>query len=851
MLDRDQDVARRPLADRVTTLSIAFRGLCACLLVAGICLTATCVAAAPELALADEADLKYHETLDLQLPDRADLAADRVYLSFRARIETRYKSGSATAMQVRVNDLPTSVERLRNKPHHYLFSSGRHVEWYSAGGSTWAITYYPFDDSTAAGGHAHLYVLDITNLLKASGNTLSFEGLYDYVPDAMVQVRDVQLLLTEDFERASGIEDAPLTESRGLEHFRMKALGYHSGAEAQLNTDIAYRPDAGTVAPRESFAQDYELAIDGSGRILVDVSGDRYASWSSFRVAGGDWLRIGEDGAAGDWDSFAVEGETIACTTGALALRRTVTRRDSHIEIRDQMTNSSDTDLPVVVLNALDVGTVAGLREFRLSGMLQSRFWANTSPVEGRRTAATPLVYVARDGSAAGMVMEDDAYRNQGSFMVWDSTVAMGDDMFYLGPGSEYTFVWKIYPIAAPGYYTLVNALRHDWELFQPIPGLFGFVHPSSDQRMYEDVRCENLDEVAQWVQSTGIQVASAGVIAEPVKLGAAPTLYGNEPIETLRAGTSGFLDWRAAMRERGVDAKCLPYLDPHLVRLVGETTLDDMRERLPGCLIHDAWGDPVAYRSGWLYNVLPTLDNASGQHLLEVLRLYMDEAGFDGIYLDEWDHSRSRVSFSHEDGMSAMLDSGGKILRKVGVVPIMARDFQVRFIEELVARDAVIFANQFDDTLTAARLPVVHFAEPGGSYDSYLLAAAQCARTPLSLHVKATRGIWQDAKEFLKRGVLTCYYWKYLHGDHLLKRCFPITAREVWPGTVIGEDRIVTSCSGIFTLSGDDPLAAYVYSGPDGTLTETIAANAQVAGHSAVKLTLTDDQIAVVMAVE
>jgi hypothetical protein len=275
---------------------------------------------------------------------------------------------------------------------------------------------------------------------------------------------------------------------------------------------------------------------------------------------------------------------------------------------------------------------------------------------------------------------------------------------------------------------------------------------------------------------------------------------------------------------------------------------LEDVDRRLSGCLVKDAYGKPVAYRTGWLYCVLPTLENACGRHLLDVLRLYVDEAKFDGIYLDEWDHSRARVSFSHEDGMSAILDRDVRIVRKVGFVPILTKAFQVRFIQELVKRKATIFANQFDDTLTAAQLPVVHFAEPGGSYDEYLLYAAQAGRTPLALHIKRTQGIWTDAKEFLKRGILMCYYWKYLHGDHVLKRCYPITVKEIRPGVVIGDDRIVTCASGTFTLGHNKPLTGYIYGGPNGLLTKTVTETQQVNGRTGMELVLDSDQIAVIM---
>jgi len=798
------------------------------------------------LELCATAELPYAETLEIELPDRADLGP-QVFVSFRARIEARYKSGSAPALQVAVNGLPTSVERLRNKPAHYLYSGNRHIAWFSPGEAAWVLTYWGWEQTDAAEGFAHDYVLDITSLLRPTGNALSFQSIYSTDPTATVQLAEVRLLATDDFPRAPSLaEPQVMTESAGLGEFRRRALGYHAGAEAQLNTQIAYRPEVGTVSPRASYAQGYDLQMDATGRLALTIGGDGYQAQSHLRAGGGQWLSIGGDQAA-EWSAFAVEGMTVRARTTELDLQREVLRHCSCVEVRDTLTNRTDADLPVVLVNALDVGEVGGVREFRISGQLQRRFWASTSPTEGRRTAATPTAYVERDQSAIGLVMEDDALRNQGSFLVWDSTVAIGDDMFYLGPGASYTFVWKLFPLAEPGYYGLVNALRHDWDLFGYIPGLFGFVHPSSTERMYEDVRLEGPEQVAQWLADTGIDVASTTAMI-PFADGKPGALYGNEEIDDLRTGLQPFVDWRDAVRAHGAQVESLPYMDVHLCRLVGERTLADLEARLPGVLIRDAWGEPVAYRPGWLYNVLPTLDNAAGRHLMDALRLYVDELGFDGIYLDEWDHSRARVSFSHEDGMSALLDEDGRIARKVGLVPLMARDFQVAFVDELIARDATIFANQFDGTLTTAQLPVVHFAEPYGSYDSYLLAAAQSCRTPLALNVKATQGIWQDTKEYLKRGLLLCYYWKYFHGDHVLKRCFPITVREVHPGAVIGDDRIVTCASGTFTLGHDLPLTAYVYAGPDGTLQATVPANATVDGHPAVELALTDDQIAVVV---
>jgi len=799
--------------------------------------------------LRDSVRLNIGESVSLPLPNRGADWKGPLFLSFRGRIETTgSQGGSAPALQITVNNVPTSIERLVNKPPYYMVNSEQRNPWYNSGLGAWVLPYYPWDREDLVGGQVHLFVLDLCDLLRPAGNTLTLHNIFAYFRDARLDLQDLRLLGHADFPRLDwDPAKEPLTRSHGMDRFRRKALAYHEGVTARLDTDRGYRTDVGEIAPRDSFAQKFACKQDATGRLTIKVGGETYTTCGYIRAGDGPWRELGTPAAAGQWQSLKLAGDTLTGAAGPLALRRTVTTHPTHIEIRDHLQNRSDADLPVCVVNCLDCGDVKSLAAFRLSGRPQERFWANTSPMTDRQFGTTPLLYLARKNSAMGLVVEDDATRNHGSVMAWDATLAVGDDMLYLGPGGETTLVWKLYPLAERDYFAFLGAVRRDWGLYQRIPALFGFVHSTIEERMYEDVRYRTPETVAAFLKSSGIGVASEGsVVALPD--GKNGILYGNEELELLRQGTALFRQWRQWARDGGAPVPCLPYVNVHLCRIVPGKTLADMEQRLPGGLIRDAYGTPVAYRTGWLYCVLPTLDNAVGKHLLDVLKLYVDEQEFAGIYLDEWDHSRARVSFNHEDGVSALLDEAGHIKRKVGLVPILAKPFQLAFSRELQRRNAVVFANQFDDTLDAARLPIVHFAEPGSSHDDDLVYHAQAGRTPLSLNIKASRGIWQDTRDLLRQGVLTCYYWKYLHGDHLLKRCYPITVREIRPGVVIGEDRIVTSASGTFSLGRARPLTAYVYAGPAGQLARTVPGAATVHGDAAVRLELGDDEVAVVM---
>ena len=117
-----------------------------------------------------------------------------------------------------------------------------------------------------------------------------------------------------------------------------------------------------------------------------------------------------------------------------------------------------------------------------------------------------------------------------------------------------------------------------------------------------------------------------------------------------------------------------------------------------------------------------------------------------------------------------------------------------------------------------------------------------------MSLHVARTRSVWQDVKEFLKRGVLTCYYFKYFHGDHVLKKCFPITVKEVWPGYIVGKKKIVTMSSGRYSFDRDKALTAFIYSGSKALLHSKITSAQRADGKHEISLKLTSDQVAVIV---
>ncbi len=774
----------------------------------------------------------------------------QVYLSFSARVNTqkRYGSGSAAALVIKINNVPVTADKLENKRKYYIFNRVSKVNWYT-GNKGWGITYYPWEKAhTVPGGQVHKYVFNIKDLLKKSDNKLTFIDTLDAVHNAFVEIKDLCILTDNSFPRSPLIsKGVDQSQSHGLQRFRKLATGYHEGVNVKLSTEIDFR--SGTIAnvsPRKNFSQNYKLSVDKFGKIQVEVNSDKYKVVSFFRTPGDGWSSIGKKNSASGWSKYQVKDNKIICENSKLAMTRTLVKTGSHITVKDSFTNKSAANLPVVVMNTINFNDLKSLVEFRIAGQKRQNFYASTSTMVSREYGDTPTAYIGRTKSGMGILIQDDVYRNQSSYLAWDTTLGVGDDLFYLPPGKSYTMEWKLFPVQQKDYYQFVNAVRNDWGFDREIPGLFGFVHPASKKYyLYKSARYKTPEQIAEFISETGLNVPST--LAFLPKKGKPFGLTGNESVAQFREGTKTFREWCEKARKAGCKIKALPYLDVHLVKPYFDKSLKNIDKRLPGSLIKDSEGKFVPYCTGEQWLVLPTLNNACGKHLMEILKLLLDEQKFDGLYLDEWDHSRSRVSFNHFDGYSAIINEKAELVRKIGFVPLLTKSFQKKFVGEVIKRGKIVFANQFDCTMSSAKLPVTHFAEPLGSYD-YKLFAAQLTATPLSLHVARTTSVWKDVKEFLKRGVLTCYYFKYFFGDHILKKCFPITVKEVWPGCVVGKKKIVTMNSGKYSFDRNKQLKAYIYSGEKALLSKTLNSQKRQDGNQEIVLNLTSDQVAVIV---
>ena len=751
--------------------------------------------------------------------ENSEATDESVYLVFDARIDAGdFTSGGAPALEVQVNRVPVRIDHLRNKPIQWIHGTRRFISW-GQGENTFMVLYHTWEDEAPQYGRLHRYVFDVSSLLRTEGeNQIQFKSVFSGIPDSVVELRNIQIQVGGEVKRHPyPVTKEPLYLSAPLLPFRQKAISRHRGTDLELDISPDFQNDKVVLdVSAPLVAEAIKAGISDEGEVDLEMNGFTISSHLNVGLPGAGWQRLDKKLS---WKTERSEGEgvqTIVYEGEKIRIKREVISFAYGVSIRDQVTNLTPEDLPVGMLYENDLGDIKSLQEFRLFGSRQGTLYANTVPA--RLSATTPSVFFKNTNGGFGILIEDDILRNQSSYLAWDETFAFGTDMFYLKPGASHEFLWSVIPTGEGDYYDYLNKVRAKWNTYQEIPGLFGFVYPHGKDRSLTTP-----EKIAAFFEETGI---TNPCIPPATNMGTDAAdrnkmIYGNEPAEVIEDALSRVATFTEMAKAGGIDFPFLLYTDVHLVRT---DVADEVLKELEDSVVLDYRGSPVEYRPGWLYNLLPTEETSAGARFKSNLEKYFATPGITGVFLDEWDHSRARYSFNHPDDNTALLEENFRIRRKIGIVPLLIRSYQVGVNEWLVQKDSVTYANQFDSTQSSTALPIVHFAEPT-QYDSYLLRGAQLSRTPLSLSVKRSPDPWMDAYEFLKQGVLSCFYARRLTGDHMLRHVYPITAKSLGPGYVVGEDKIVTIASGEYSFGDERAMTAKIFGGKDGLYLRSVEA--------------------------
>jgi hypothetical protein len=231
-----------------------------------------------------------------------------------------------------------------------------------------------------------------------------------------------------------------------------------------------------------------------------------------------------------------------------------------------------------------------------------------------------------------------------------------------------------------------------------------------------------------------------------------------------------------------------------------------------------------IASKDWGIYYYVPRPGSVYLEHLLASECRAMDACGIDGMYWDEFSwvaQSRgySRYDYSRWDGHSADLDEQGNVIRLKCDNGWITETAQLVLAEECLRRGKILVANEAASLRSVNSLPIARFQEEHNGYG--YMANAHLSPVPLIFgnsytfehediwgH-KTRKDIFDSVKSVLSLG---CIY-SPLYNDNLLLegegpdnfvcKLYPLTIRDLGPGTVTGEERLITTQGGSFNWPG------------------------------------------------
>jgi len=699
-----------------------------------------------------------------------------------------------------------------------------------------------------------------------------FFGPANTPPDAQVlSDRDEgywYLLDVSDAVHADGPNELTLTNTALASYWQGKVpeglklvvsdLALCTAARADLeklqNASLIKRtPQPGLSVPGE----DSNTVVTEGGGIQVEARSEQFYLESSFSFPG--------DGAPGHvrLSCEASEhppvltqinrGVTAETDCAAFTLTRTVTREGTCIQVLDVLQNKTPEVLGVMVEHR----AIAGGRPARtvlsgLDGVAQSP----------GATPENPTVFLAMKTAGLGIVAEDDVLRLQFYSRAEDNTAVFGTENLGIAPGGSCALCWAIYP-QTPDYFDFINAVRRNWRACFTIDGPWDFF------------------DVKRLETPEGREAAKAMLARKKLKyLALSPWFEHYNYWGHTRESYKKLMDEsRAFLRTIAPDAKFLACVETNLTPMplsffgdalpktgfpigrenggkYGQATApamndllnatdwrDSLQRTTEGLALVDCWyvqyyHDPPALDMmvypeyhpqslppselpPWADGKTPYA-NHRFNHGLEQFKWLLDEAGFDGLYIDQFSLAFNtgdiRYSMDRWDGHTVKIGPDGRVTAKMTDLGLVGGEARKAWVKFVLDRGKTVVANTLPVMRCEQSLPVMRFMETQG-YDPInggeipyqpTLAKGQLG-SPIGLgHSFPSTGsgefFMRTLAAHLRFGMLYYYYYTEFPTDGErggefgpVNHMFPITPMELHQGWVLGMERLITCVSGTF----------------------------------------------------